>query len=124
MKKYFLLLTLFFFAIVSVKAQLTNTKWKATIQADETLDLEFQFGKDTLNVINLGEASVIEVYTYTTANSVITLHKVYGQSECDTATTGQYKYAIKEHAISFMIMEDACEQRAAILNNSQWTKVE
>jgi hypothetical protein len=124
MKKPVILLVLFLSAIISVKAQLANTKWKATIQADETLELAFQFGKDTLNVINLGEASIIEVYTYTAENSVITLHKLYGQSECDTATTGQYKYAIKENAITFMIMEDACEQRAAILNNSQWAKVE
>jgi len=124
MKKSVILLFLLFSAIISVKAQLTNTKWKSTIQADETLELEFQFGKDTLNVIDLGDASTIEVYTYTAKDSLITLHKVYGQSECDTAITGQYSYAMKDDAITFMLMKDDCGQRAAILNNSQWTKME
>jgi len=124
MKKSVILLFLLFSAIISVKAQLTNTKWKSTIQADETLELEFQFGKDTLNVIDLGDASTIEVYTYTAKDSLITLHKVYGQSECDTAINGQYSYAMKDDAITFMLMKDDCGQRAAILNNSQWTKME
>jgi hypothetical protein len=124
MKKSFILLVIFFSAVIVVKAQLSNTKWKATIQADETMELEFQFSKDTLNVINLGDASTIEVYTYIARDSLITLHKVYGQSECDTAITGKYKYAQKEDAITFTLIEDDCGQRVAILNKSQWAKVE
>ena len=72
---------------------------------------------------NTGDASLLEVLSYTTKDSLITFKKVYGQSDCDT-TISQYKYEIKKDEITFMVIEDACEQRSGVLNNSKWVKVQ
>jgi hypothetical protein len=119
------LLLLFFSAVViSVKAQLSNTNWKGTIQGDQTIEVVFHFNNDTLKVENMDDASTIEVLTYAAKDSLITFQKLYGQSECGTDAIGQYKYVINKNEITFTLVEDACEQRSAVLNNSKWTKVQ
>jgi hypothetical protein len=122
--KQLILLIFLFTAAISAKAQLSNTNWKGTIQGDQTIDVVFHFNNDTLNVENIGDASTLEVLTYATKDSVITFQKVYGQSECDTGAIGQYKYTISKDEIAFTLVEDACEHRSSILNNSKWTKVQ
>jgi hypothetical protein len=122
MKQFFLLLLLFA-TTISATAQLTNTQWRGTIQGDETIDVVFHFSNDTLKVENIADASIIEVLTYTAKDNLMTFKKLYGQSDCDNAT-GQYKYEIKNNEITFMLIEDPCEQRSGVLNNSKWTKVE
>lgn len=122
--KKLIITCLFFIAFIAAKAQLANTQWKGTIEGDETIDVVFRFGNDTLTVVNTGDASTIEVLTYTTKDSSITFKKVYGQSECDETTVGQYKYSIKNNELTYTLIKDDCDQRMAVLNNSKWTKVE
>src|SRR3954454_816541 len=121
--KQLILLLLIVLTIFSAKAQLSNTHWKGTIQGDETIDVVFHFSNDTLKVENIADASMLEVLTYAAKDSLISFKKVYGQSNCDE-TIGQYMYAIKENEITFMLVNDACEQRSGVLNNSKWTKVQ
>jgi hypothetical protein len=122
--KQSILLLLLFTAVISAKAQLSNSNWKGTIQGDQTIDVVFHFNNDTLKVENIGEASTLEVLTYAAKDSIVTFQKVYGQSECDTIAIGHYKYTISKDEIAFTLVEDACEQRSAVLNNSKWTKVQ
>jgi hypothetical protein len=123
MKQSVLFLFLFV-AVISAKAQLANTRWKGSIQADETIDVVFHFNNDTLKVENVGDASLIEVLTYFTKDNLVTFQKIYGQSDCNASEKGQYKYEIKNNEINFMLIEDVCNQRSAVLNNSKWTKVQ
>ena len=111
-------------AFISTKAQLANTNWKGTIQGDQPIDVVFHFAQDTLKVENIGDASTLEVLAYSAKDSLVTLQKVYGQSDCDAAAVGQYKYAIKNNEVTFMLITDGCEQRSAVLNNTKWTKVQ
>lgn len=123
MKKVISVLILF--AVVNAtKAQLDNTKWKGTIQADEVIDVVFHFSKDTLTVMNAGDASTIEVLTYNAKDSIVSFQKVNGQSDCGTDTIGKYKFEMKNEAVTFVLIDDSCEQRGAVLNNTKWTKVE
>ena len=73
--KQSILLLLLFSAIISAKAQLTNTHWKGTIQGDETIDVVFHFSNDTLKVENKGDASMLEVLSYAAKDSLITFKK-------------------------------------------------
>jgi hypothetical protein len=120
------IISLFFiFAVATVaNAQLSNTKWKGTIQADEAIDVIFHFSKDTLTVTNTGDASTIEVMTYSAKDTILNFQKVNGQSDCSTEIIGKYKYEMKNGEVTFMLLDDSCEQRSAVLNNSRWTKVE
>jgi hypothetical protein len=122
--KLSIFLLFLFTAVISGKAQLSNTNWKGTIQGDQTIDVVFHFGSDTLKVENTGDASTLEVLTYSAKDSVITFQKVYGQSDCSTDVIGNYKYIISKDGIAFTLVEDACDQRSAVLNNSKWAKVQ
>lgn len=123
MKKIFV----FVFALllfISLRAQLTNTKWKGTLPADDPITVVFNFKTDTLTVFNAQDNSELETILFTAKDTVLTLQKIYGQSECDAATTAKYKFEIKENTLSLKLIEDACNQRSAMINNSEWTKEE
>ena len=122
MKKalFFLLVA---FASVTVRAQLKNTKWKGTIQTDNTIDVVFNYKSDTLEVSSAGDGSNIETMTYTVKDGVMSLRKVYGQSSCDATSTGKYKFEIKEGVLFLTQVSDVCNDRTSALSNSKWTKI-
>lgn len=121
MKKiiFFLLVS---FVSVTVHAQLNNTKWKGTIQLENKIDVVFEYTKDTLAVSNIADNSNIETMTYAITDSIITLQKIYGQSDCDI-TEGKYKFWIKDNSLYMTSISDACDDRSGVLNNSKWIMV-
>jgi hypothetical protein len=121
MKKSLFCLVLVTLVGGSIKAQLANTKWKGVLKLDDPVNVAFEFGKDTLTVINLDENSILETMVYTVTNSTFTLRKISGQSDCDSSTPGKYKYEIKDSALTMTLVEDACEDRG-VLNNLQLSK--
>ena len=106
----------------SIKAQLTNSKWKGVLKLDNPVNVAFDFGKDTLTVFNLDEKTVLETMIYTSTSSKFTLKKIFGQSDCDSSTIGKYKYQIKDNSLLMTVDEDACNDRAPYLNNLQLMK--
>lgn len=106
----------------SIKAQLTNSKWKGVLKLDNPVNVTFDFGKDTLTVLNLDQNTVLETMTYTSTPSTFTLTKVSGQSDCESSTVGKYKYQIKGKTLLMTLDEDACNDRAPYLNNLELTK--
>jgi hypothetical protein len=122
MKKiiFFLLLSL---ASATVHAQLNNTKWKGTIQLENKVDVVFDYRQDTLTVSNNADNSNIETMTYAVKDSVITLHKIYGQSECNATVNGKYKYQIKDDSLYMILLSDSCKERSDVLNNSAWSRI-
>lgn len=111
------------FALVTVHAQLKNTKWKGTIQADNKIDVVFNYRSDTLNVLNTADGSDIETMTYAVKDSVLTLQKIYGHSDCDGTGTGKYKFEIKDNLLYITLISDSCNDRSSALNNSKWAKI-
>lgn len=111
------------FASVAVHAQLKNTKWRGTIKADNTIDAVFNYKTDTLDVSNIADGSNIETMTYTLKDSVLTLQKIYGQSNCDGTSIGKYKFYIKNDVLNLTLISDICNDRTSALSNSKWNKM-
>ncbi len=103
------------------QAQLANTKWKTTFQMDQPLNVIFNFTADTLSVTNSSDYSNLETMTYTTQDTVLTLKKLYGQSECDTAK-GIYAFKITGNEMHLGLISDSCSHRAMIINDIKLTK--
>lgn len=106
-----LLVTLLF---VNANAQLSNTKWKGTLNINGGMDVSFNFGSDTLEVSNAESGESLETMKYTTADSVLTLEKLYGNSQCDT-TAGRYKYLIADKKMTLSIISDDCPDRSSAI---------
>ncbi len=106
----------------SIKAQLANSKWKGVLKLDDPVNVEFDFGKDTLTVLNLDKNTVLETMIYTATSSTFTLTKISGQSDCESSTIGKYKYQIKDKTLLMTVDEDACNDRAPYLNNLELMK--
>ncbi len=107
----------------SVNAQLNNTKWKGIIKIEDAVNARFDFGKDTLVVRNLDENRVIETMLYSVKNQSFTLTKVSGQSDCDNSTIGKYTYQINNNSLTITLVEDACDDRAPVLDHLELAKI-
>ncbi|HEX8278287.1 MAG TPA: hypothetical protein VF540_06310 [Segetibacter sp.] len=106
----------------SIKAQLANSKWKGVLKLDNPVNVAFNFGKDTLTVLNLDENTVVETMIYKVTASTFTLTKISGQSDCESSVVGRYKYQIKDNSLLMTVEEDACDDRAPYLDNLQLIK--
>jgi hypothetical protein len=108
----------------SAKAQLANTKWKTTLQVDQPLDVIFNFSADTLDVTDADDNSDIEAMNYTLQDTVLTIRKLYGQSECDTAAVGKYSFKVNGNEIWMKLISDDCEDRANVIRDIKLEKEE
>jgi hypothetical protein len=120
MKKITLLLLVTISALVS-HAQLAKTKWKGTLQLDNPLEVIFDFGKDSLFVYTVADNSALETMIFTDSDKILTIKKVFGQSDCNE-TEGKYKYEIKNDELILTLVSDECTGRSSVLNNSKWGK--
>jgi len=111
---------LFSLGTVSLYAQLAGTKWKSKINAGQILNVILDFGKDTCSIYNLADSTVIETMHYTQADSLLTLQKIDGQSDCDNATIGKYKYFIKGGMFYMILVSDNCDDRSSTIDNTKW----
>ena len=123
MKKIIYTLVIIFIAI-NVNAQLANTKWKTTLQLDQPVDVVFNFSADTLNVTNAGDNSDIEAMKYSLQDTVLTLHKLYGQSDCDTSAVGTYSYKINSNELWLKLISDNCDDRSNVIRDIKLNKSE
>jgi hypothetical protein len=113
------------FTFISAKAQLTNTKWKATLYIPDSKDIIFDFRTDTVEAFSIEDSESLETMLYTVKDTILTLKKITGQSECDDTVVGKYKFEMKDDGMYVTMIEDNCTDRANALNNNQkWTKLE
>ena len=111
MNKFLLTMIIMMIGYVA-NAQLSNTSWKGTLNIEGGMDVLFNFSKDTLDVLNAEDNSSLETMTYTVDDSVLTLKKLYGASQCDT-TAGRYKYVItNDDQMRLTLLSDKCSSRA------------
>jgi len=120
MKSILILLTAFI-AASSVHAQLANSKWRGTLQLDNPVEVIFDFGNDSLKCVVAADNSELETMNFTVKDSVLTLKKLYGQSNCDNSA-GKYKFAVKDTELTLWLMEDSCVDRSSVLDNTKWKK--
>src|SRR6516225_10184143 len=104
------MLALCFFSL-HMHAQLANSKWKTTLPVDPPISVVFSFSADTLDVTNAEDSSSLETLKYSLKDTVLTLQKLYGQSECDT-TVGTYSCLISANEMHLRIISDECDDRS------------
>lgn len=99
---------------------LANTSWKAYIGDPLNDTLTWRYATDSLFALSrTGDALVIS--RFSAANGNLTIDDVGGTYQCPNQT-GKYKFAITGDMLTITLVEDACEGRASVLNNSKWTK--
>jgi hypothetical protein len=123
MKKLIHILIIMFITF-SVQAQVANSKWKVTLQLDDPVDVIFNFGTDTLDVTNAADNSDIEAMNYTLQDTVLTMRKLYGQSQCDTAAVGTYSCKITDNQLWLKLISDDCEDRSNVIKDIKLDKTE
>jgi hypothetical protein len=106
---------------VSVHAQFAKTKWTGAIKGDNAQKATLKFSKDTL-VLAAADGSVIETMSFSVKNNILTIKKIAGQSDCDTATPGKYTFEIKNGTLNFSAASDACYDRSSALDKTVWKK--
>jgi hypothetical protein len=120
MKKIFLI-ALISFVGAAANAQLANVKWKGTLQLDQQTDVFLNFKTDTLEAITVEDGQVIESMKFSVQDSVLSISKLFGQSECSD-TESKYKFEIKEDELTLTVVSDDCPDRSSVLDGSKWKK--
>lgn len=115
---------LFLFVAGVAQSQFTNTKWKGTLELDPAMDVLFDFRKDTVEVFNLADNSSLEIMQYTVKDSVLTLQKISGASDCDASYVSKYKFRLKNDQFFLIKQDDDCDNRANVLNNTMWKRLQ
>ena len=96
----------------TANAQFSNTKWKGTLDIDGGMNVVFQFKGDTLNVVNAYDNSSLETMKYAVDGKILTIKKLYGESQCSESTLGKYKYAIVKDEMKLNLISDDCYDRS------------
>jgi len=116
MKKIIYLLLVSFISLAT-HAQVANSKWKTTLQLDQPADVVFNFSTDTLDVTSMEDNSSLETMKYTLKDTVLTIQKLYGQSQCDPATIGSYTCTINGDEMHLKIISDDCSDRSGVIGD-------
>lgn len=104
----------------SVHAQLAGTKWNTHINAGDIINTILDFKKDTCELYTVADSTMIETMTYSIKDSILTLHKVEGQSDCDAGTPATYKFRLNNNALSLIMVSDDCSDRSSAIDNTKW----
>lgn len=110
-------------ACMATNAQVSKTKWTGTLMLEQPVEVTLDFAKDTLTAITNGDGQVLETMTFTVKDNVLSITKTAGQSDCGSDVAGKYKIAIKGDSMEMTLVEDACFNRAGVLDKTKWTKV-
>jgi len=119
MKKRFLVIA-GLFATCSLHAQLTNTQWKTRLDINGPVGVILDIKKDTCSLYTIADSIIIETMTYTVKDSIYTLNKIDGQSECDNSTPGVYKFIVKNNTLAMHMVSDNCDDRSSAIDNTNW----
>jgi hypothetical protein len=122
MKKTIVFLFVAVFTGTMAQAQLTNTKWKNTMMIPEAVEVYLDFAKDTVKMLVVQDAALVETMSYTIQNDTLTLIKLSGLSPCDTDAVGKYKLEIKEDRLTILPIKDDCPDRSAAFLPDAWIK--
>jgi hypothetical protein len=121
MKKIIVALTLLFIS-ASTQAQFANTRWKATLQIDNPINVIMDFGNDTVRLYTVSDSTIIETMAYRVQDTALVLQKIEGQSECESSTIGKYKFDLKDNRLVIRLISDDCDDRVTVIDNSKWVR--
>ena len=122
--KMIILIILVLFAFVPSMAQQEHFKWKGTIHLDSPTDIYLDFRNDTCEAIRVVDSQSVETMHYTINDTLLTLQKITGGSDCDDQGVGKYKIEKKDDGFLITLIDDDCSDRSDALDNTMWTKEE
>ena len=122
--KTIMLVILVSFAFIPAIAQQTHFKWKGTLNLDSPTDIILDFTNDICDAIRIADSQSLETMHYTLSDTLLTLQKITGGSECDTSSIGKYKIEKKDDGLHITLISDDCDDRSNALDNTIWTKEE
>jgi Domain of unknown function (DUF3471) len=103
-------------------AQLVHTKWHGTLRLDNPANVILDFGKDTLVLYTVADSTVVETMLYSARDSVLSLKKIDGQSDCDGSTTGIYHFFQNKDFLFLRLASDSCLDRSSVLDTTRWRR--
>ena len=110
-------------SLTALHAQVANTKWKGTLILDGPTPVIWQFDKDTVQIFNITDSSLVEKMTYKTEPGFFLFTKVSGISSCDTSTIAKYKFSIRSDSLFIAPFEDPCNDRASAVSNEACIRI-
>ena len=122
-KSLIIIFSTFLVSIATSHAQVTNTKWKGILNLDGPTQVIWQFDKDTVQIFNISDSSLVEKMTYKTEPGFFMITKVSGISSCDTSTIGKYKFSIRSDSLFIAPFTDPCNDRASAVSNEPCIRV-
>jgi hypothetical protein len=122
-KTLIIIIPIFLVFITTINAQFSNTKWKGILNMDGAVPVVWQFDKDTVQVFNIADSSLVEKMTYKTEPGFLLLTKVSGISSCDTTTIGKYKFSIRSDSLFIAPFNDPCYDRASAVSSEACIRI-
>jgi len=122
MKKTILYTLLFVLFVATANAQLTDTKWRNTMNIPDAIETILHFKKDTVSLSIAGDGSLVETMSYTISKDTLKLTKLSGMSPCSDTIVGIYKIEIKDDKMTIVPLIDDCVERFNAFKADPWVK--
>jgi hypothetical protein len=124
MKKVLIIIfSTFLVSTSALHAQVVNNKWKGILNLDGPTPVVWQFDKDTVQIFNISDSSLVEKMTFKTEPGFILLTKVSGISSCDNTTVAKYKFEIRSDSLFIAPFDDPCYDRASAVSNEACIRI-
>ncbi len=122
-KALIIIFSTFLVSVTTIHAQVANTKWKGILNLDGPTPVFWQFDKDTVQVFNISDSSLVEKMTFKTEPGFLLLTKVSGISSCDNTTVGKYKFEIRSDSLFISPYDDPCYDRSSAVSNEACIRI-
>src|SRR5690242_12966794 len=120
--KNIILIILVSFAFIPASAQQAPMKWKGTLNLDSPTDIILNFKNGTCEAVRVADSQSIEIMKYTLSDTLLTLQKISGNSDCDTTSIGKYKIEKQNNNLLITLISDDCSDRSKAIDNTSWIK--
>lgn len=109
------------FALLT-NAQLTDSKWKNTMNIPDPMETFLHFKKDTVMLTIVADGTLVETMTYSISKDTLRLTKISGMSPCGDAITGLYRFEIKDDKLTITPISDDCPERSNAFTPEAWIR--
>lgn len=107
---------------LGASAQITNTKWKGTLNIPSPAECVMDFKKDTVYLNIAADNSLIETMLFTVKGDTLTLVKVSGMSPCSGDSKGLYRLEFKDDKLYIKPLSDDCQDRLDAFTPDAWIR--
>ncbi|MFM9908706.1 MAG: hypothetical protein ACKVOW_05140 [Chitinophagaceae bacterium] len=122
MKKILSLLLISVSIVFVGNAQLTDSKWRSTMNIPQPVETFLHFKKDTLLLSVVADGSLVETMVFSISKDTLKLTKVSGMSPCQDNIIGLYRFEMKEDKLTITPLSDDCPERSSAFNAEPWTR--